>query len=204
MRSSLLRMRSSLVVRASDCQCTSCNGPGFDPSIRRHSGTWGAADETVLNIVRTKRKKSPQKNIYKKILIYLQCDETKSCLLPTGKKLPMKWFKRSRRFTTDYNLATQILAPANKNKQCAATREHLNARKRRHLLERTSFFFVDGQGFKHGLFNLCRWSCTYNERLNDSCLNISKWNGQYTYKQEMRKLFTVVSPGHLFIVFVKS
>jgi hypothetical protein len=31
-------LRSSLVVRASDCQCTSCNGPGFDPSIRRHSG----------------------------------------------------------------------------------------------------------------------------------------------------------------------
>jgi hypothetical protein len=29
---------SSLVVRASDCQCTSCNGPGFDPGIRRHSG----------------------------------------------------------------------------------------------------------------------------------------------------------------------
>jgi hypothetical protein len=35
---SVLRMRSSLVVRASDCQCTSCNGPGFDPSIRSHSG----------------------------------------------------------------------------------------------------------------------------------------------------------------------
>ncbi len=48
-------MRSSLVVRASDCQCTSCNGPGFDPSIRLHSGIWGAADEAVLNIVRTKR-----------------------------------------------------------------------------------------------------------------------------------------------------
>ncbi len=46
--------RSSLVVRASDCQCTSCNGPGFDPSIRRHSGIWGAADEAVLNIVRRK------------------------------------------------------------------------------------------------------------------------------------------------------
>jgi hypothetical protein len=45
------RMRSSLVVRASDCQCTSCNGPGFYPSIRRHSGIWGAADEAVLNIV---------------------------------------------------------------------------------------------------------------------------------------------------------
>ncbi len=37
----MLWMRSSLVVRASDCQCTSCNGPGFDPSIRRHSGIWG-------------------------------------------------------------------------------------------------------------------------------------------------------------------
>jgi hypothetical protein len=33
----VLRMRSILVVRASDCQCTSCNGPEFDPSIRRHS-----------------------------------------------------------------------------------------------------------------------------------------------------------------------
>ncbi len=58
-------MRSSLVFRASDCQCTSCNGPGFDPSIRRHSGIWGAADKAVLNIVRKKKKKSPQK-IYKK------------------------------------------------------------------------------------------------------------------------------------------
>ncbi len=56
-------MRSSLVVRASDCQCTSCNGPGFDPSIRRHSGIWGAADEAVLKIV---WKKYPPKNIFKK------------------------------------------------------------------------------------------------------------------------------------------
>jgi hypothetical protein len=60
------RMRSSLVVRASDCQCTSCNGPGFDPSIRRHSGIWGAADETVLNIVQKKKKKSPKKYLKKK------------------------------------------------------------------------------------------------------------------------------------------
>jgi hypothetical protein len=42
------------VVRASDCQCTSCNGPGFDPSIRRHSGILGAADEAVLNKVSKK------------------------------------------------------------------------------------------------------------------------------------------------------
>ncbi len=60
-----LRMRSSLVVRASDCQCTSCNGPGFDPSIRPHSGIWGAADEAVLNIVRKKKKKSPPKILKK-------------------------------------------------------------------------------------------------------------------------------------------
>ncbi len=29
---------SSLVVRASDCQCRSRNSQGFDPSILRHSG----------------------------------------------------------------------------------------------------------------------------------------------------------------------
>ncbi len=62
----IIWMRSSLVVRASDCQCTSCNGPGFDPSIRRHSGIWGAADEAVLNIVLNKREKIPPKNIEKK------------------------------------------------------------------------------------------------------------------------------------------
>ncbi len=58
-------MRSNLVVRASDCQCTSCNGPGFDPSIRWHSGIWGASDEAVLNTVR--KKKSPEKYLKKKI-----------------------------------------------------------------------------------------------------------------------------------------
>ncbi len=47
-------MRSSRVVRASDCQCQSLNGPGFDPSILRHSGIWGAADEAVLNKVHEK------------------------------------------------------------------------------------------------------------------------------------------------------
>ncbi len=41
-------MRSSLVVRASDWQCTSWNGPGFATSIRRYSGILGAADEAVL------------------------------------------------------------------------------------------------------------------------------------------------------------
>ncbi len=52
-------IKSSLVVRASDCQCRSRNSPGFDPSFLRHSGIWGAADEAVLNTVQ--RKKNPQK-----------------------------------------------------------------------------------------------------------------------------------------------
>ncbi len=42
---------SSWVVRASDCQCRSHNSPGFNPSILRHSGIWGAANETVLDKV---------------------------------------------------------------------------------------------------------------------------------------------------------
>ncbi len=44
-------MRSSRMVRASGCQCQSRNSPGFDPSVLRHSGISGAADETVLNNV---------------------------------------------------------------------------------------------------------------------------------------------------------
>ncbi len=68
-------MRSSLVVRASDCQCTRCNGPGFDTSIPRHSGIWGAADESVLHIERKKIKKSPQK-IYMYIYIKNYVDQS--------------------------------------------------------------------------------------------------------------------------------
>jgi hypothetical protein len=46
-------MRSTVadVLRAFGCQC---NSPGFDPSIFRHSGIWGAADEAVLNKVHRK------------------------------------------------------------------------------------------------------------------------------------------------------
>jgi hypothetical protein len=59
MKSGLEWMRSSLVVRVSDYQCRSLNSPGFDPSILRHSGIWGAADEAVLNTVhREKNKKN--------------------------------------------------------------------------------------------------------------------------------------------------
>ncbi len=53
MRSSRVWMRSSRV--ASDSQCRSRNCPGFDPSILRLSGIWGAADEAVLNIVHEKK-----------------------------------------------------------------------------------------------------------------------------------------------------
>ncbi len=50
------------MVRASGRQCQSRNSPGFDPSIFRHSGLWGAADEAVLKNVhkRKKSKKSPK------------------------------------------------------------------------------------------------------------------------------------------------
>ncbi len=41
----------------------------FDPSIRRHSGIWGAADEAVLNLVR-KKLKYPPKILKKKILVW--------------------------------------------------------------------------------------------------------------------------------------
>ncbi len=47
---------TSRVVRASGCQCQSRNSPGFVPSIIRHSGIWGAADEAVLSNVHKKKK----------------------------------------------------------------------------------------------------------------------------------------------------
>jgi hypothetical protein len=55
------RMRSSRMIRASDCQCRSRNSSGFDPSILRHSGIWAAADpEAVLNTINSKKnKKNP-------------------------------------------------------------------------------------------------------------------------------------------------
>ncbi len=61
-------MRTSLVVRASDCQCTSCNGPGFDPSIRRHSGIWGRQMKQCWILYEQKEKNPPQK-IFKKYYI---------------------------------------------------------------------------------------------------------------------------------------
>ncbi len=94
MRSSLVRMRSSLMVRASDCQCTSCNCPGFDPSIRRHSGIWGAAAEAVLNIV---RKKNPSKNMHKINVIKHTYVGTKAilkaCIFVNFGKFPCSWIR---------------------------------------------------------------------------------------------------------------
>jgi hypothetical protein len=49
------------VVRLSDSQCRSHNSPGFDPSILRHNGTGGEADEAVLNIVQKKKKFTAKK-----------------------------------------------------------------------------------------------------------------------------------------------
>ena len=50
-------IRSSRVVRESDSQCRSRNCPGFDLSVLRHSGIWGAADEAVMNKVHAKNPK---------------------------------------------------------------------------------------------------------------------------------------------------
>ncbi len=57
-------MRSSWVVGASNSQCRSRNCPGFDPSMLRHSGIWGVADEVVSYIKRKNPKNPPLKNIH--------------------------------------------------------------------------------------------------------------------------------------------
>jgi hypothetical protein len=44
-------IRSIRVVRTSDWKCYSRKSPGLDPSILRHSGILGTADEAVLNNV---------------------------------------------------------------------------------------------------------------------------------------------------------
>ncbi len=48
-------MRSIRIFRVSDCQCQSRNNPGFDASILRHNGIWGAADEAVFNTVQREK-----------------------------------------------------------------------------------------------------------------------------------------------------
>ncbi len=52
-------MRSSRVVRASDCQCQSRNSPEYDARILLHSGIWEAVDEAVLKKVHKKIQKNP-------------------------------------------------------------------------------------------------------------------------------------------------
>ncbi len=73
-RSSRVWMRSSQVVRASDCQCRSRNSPGIGQSILRLSGIWDAADEAVLNkVIRGKNPKTPLLiMLYKRPIFYLE------------------------------------------------------------------------------------------------------------------------------------
>jgi hypothetical protein len=56
------------VVRASCCQCQRHHSPGFDPSILRHSGISGEADEAVLDYVREHKKKKRKKSTFFKIV----------------------------------------------------------------------------------------------------------------------------------------
>ncbi len=66
----MYRPQYSRVVRASDCQCQRRYGPGFDPSILRHSEILGAADEAVFEYsTQNKNPKKfpcPVKNIHNK------------------------------------------------------------------------------------------------------------------------------------------
>ncbi len=114
------RMRFSLVVRASDCQCTSCNGPGFDPSIRRHSGIWGAADEAVLNIVRKNKKISPKKYL-KKISSYRKI--TKMFIIKNNQKhFRNKYFNSGKNWKIWMNQEKKLLGRiwvSISNKKCA-------------------------------------------------------------------------------------
>ncbi len=91
------------MVRASDCQCQIRNTPDFNPSILRHSGIWGASDETVGVEVFQKSKKIPLSTCrrlhllyyiikYKKILFPLTSRSTANryilpCLNVTSDKL---------------------------------------------------------------------------------------------------------------------
>jgi hypothetical protein len=55
----ILKPAKNRVVRASDSQCATYNYLGFDPSILRHSGIWGAADEAVLQKLQKNPKLTP-------------------------------------------------------------------------------------------------------------------------------------------------
>ncbi len=54
-------MRSSRVIRASNCQCQSHNSPGFNPSILRHSGIEGRQMKQCWAKSTKKFNKSPVK-----------------------------------------------------------------------------------------------------------------------------------------------
>ncbi len=49
MTSSLVDLAIWLGRVTCGCQSQSCNSPGFEPSISRHSRIWGATGEAVLN-----------------------------------------------------------------------------------------------------------------------------------------------------------
>jgi hypothetical protein len=89
------------MVRASDCQCTSCNGPGFDPGIHRHRGIKGAADEAVLNIV-LKKSEIPPKLIPVPLFEQQMEKEENKDVQPIDKKvlkLPEASFKEIPNYT---------------------------------------------------------------------------------------------------------
>jgi hypothetical protein len=99
----------SRVARASDSQCRSRNCPGFDPSILRHRGISGAADEAVLNKVHIVHHKKSNKPLYsdtpdrRSIRSWRHCSSrAPPCSSPTTRsKVDLTWVKTSNsRFAT--------------------------------------------------------------------------------------------------------
>ncbi len=82
-------MRSSQVVRASNCKCQSRKSFEFNLSILRHSGILGAADEAVLNETQN--------------MFYL-CADMERAQLSFANKVPPKKKRKSRTAFTNHQV----------------------------------------------------------------------------------------------------
>ncbi len=59
------------MIRASDYECQSLLSSGFNPSILRLSGVFGAVSEGVLNILVVRKNPGPKRLEKKSLRIYL-------------------------------------------------------------------------------------------------------------------------------------
>jgi hypothetical protein len=73
------------------------NIPGFDPSILRHSGIWGAADEAVLNNLHKKENKSK-----KSPFLYITVLKLINTVAKKWAQITVFWKPRCRKSWTFY------------------------------------------------------------------------------------------------------